>query len=181
MRRAVQAMVTLLLLAGCGDAAPSESRAEPEKSTVAAPGNDPLEPGDLKAPPPVTVRFFDQSIDLHAWTYCYKNGCVNGAPPDNPPEVGQPGEVIVEFPHSEWSFKASFSPAGEECGRIQQVPLEPTDDGEFVLRPAGYAAAYDVTLSGRGNGSLSTTFRWTTPIDGPLPQAQSETRRARQQ
>lgn len=48
MRKALQAMFTLLLLAGCGDAAPSESRAEPEKSTVAAPRNEPLEPGDLE-------------------------------------------------------------------------------------------------------------------------------------
>ncbi|MBA2366380.1 MAG: hypothetical protein H0V77_08020 [Actinobacteria bacterium] len=150
-------------------AAPTEHRSDPEKSPAVAPSNQPLEPGDLKAPPPVTVRFSDQSIDLHAWTYCYGNGCINGAPPDNPPEVGQPGEVIVEFPLSEWSFTASFSPAGEECGRIQQVPLKPTGDRKFLLRPAGYAGAYDVTLFGRGNGSLSTTFRWTTPTDGPLP------------
>jgi hypothetical protein len=150
-------------------ATPTEHRADPEKSPAETPSNEPLEPGDLKAPPPVTLRFSDQSIDLHAWTYCYGNGCVSGAPPDNPPGVGQPEEVIVEFPLSEWSFKASFSPAEEKCGRIQQVPLKPTGDGEFVLRPAGYAGTYDVTLFGRGNGSLSTTFRWTTPTSGPLP------------
>jgi hypothetical protein len=84
-------------------------------------------------------------------------------------EVGQPGEVIVEFPLSEWLFNAFFSPAGEECGRIQQMPLEPTGDREFLLRPAGYAGTYDVTIFGRGNGSLSTTFLWTTPTSGPLP------------
>jgi hypothetical protein len=123
----------------------------------------------LEAPPPVTVRFFDQSIDLHAWTYCYKNGCADGSPPRNPPEVGDPEEVVVEFPLSGWSFNASFSPAGDECGRIQTVPLEPTNDGEFMLRPAGHADTYDVTLFGRGNGDLFTTFRWTTPTDGPLP------------
>jgi hypothetical protein len=38
-----------------------------------------------------------------------------------------------------------------------------------VLRPAGFADTYDVTLMGRGNGDLFTTFRWTTPVDGPLP------------
>ena len=163
-------MAALLLLAGCGDAAPGESRAEPEKSTAAAPGNKPLEPGGLEAPPPVTVRFFDQSIDLHAWTYCYKNGCADGSPPDDPLDVGDPGEVGVEFPLSGWSFKASFSPAGRECGRVQTVPLEATGHGDFVLRPAGHEDTYDVTLMGRGDGDLFTTFQWTTPTDGPLPQ-----------
>ena len=38
-----------------------------------------------------------------------------------------------------------------------------------MLRPAGFADTYDVTLMGRGNGDLFTTFRWTTPVDGPLP------------
>ncbi len=42
-------------------------------------------------------------------------------------------------------------------------------EGRFVLRPAGYADTYDVTLFGRGDGDLFTTFRWTTPTDGPLP------------
>lgn len=169
MRNVFLGMAALLLLAGCGDPAPSESRAEPEKSTAVSPGNGPLEPGDLEAPPPVTVRFFDQSIELHAWTYCYKNGCADGSPPRDPVDVGNPGEVAVEFPLSGWSFKASFTPADEECGRVQTVPLEAKGDGQFVLRPAGHAGTYDVTLFGRGNGDLFTTFRWTTPTDGPLP------------
>lgn len=162
-------MTALLLLVGCGETAPRESRAEPKESTTAAPGNEPLEPGILEAPPPVTVRFFDQSIDLHAWTYCYKNGCADGSPPHDPLDVGDPREVGVEFPLSGWSFKASFSPADQECGRVQTVPLEATGDGDFVLEPVGYIDTYDVTLFGRGNGDLFTTFRWTTPTEGPLP------------
>jgi hypothetical protein len=90
-------------------------------------------------------------------------------PSHDPVDVGDPGEVGVEFPLSGWSFKASFSPAGEECGRVQTVPLEATGDGDFVLHPSGYADTYDVTLMGRGNGDLFATFRWTTPTDGPLP------------
>jgi hypothetical protein len=38
-----------------------------------------------------------------------------------------------------------------------------------MLRPAGHADTYDVTLFGRGDGSLFVTFRWTTPSDGTLP------------
>jgi hypothetical protein len=77
--------------------------------------------------------------------------------------------VVVEFPLPDWSFTAYFTPAGERCGRSQEVPVESIRDGEFVLRPAGHADVYDVTLFGRGGGSLSVTFRWTTPNDGPLP------------
>ena len=95
----------------------SERRSSFFTSHAVPGGNDPLEPGDLEAPPPVTVRFSDQSIDLHAWTYCYENGCADGSPPRHPLDVGDPDEVGVEFPLSGWSFKASFSPANEECGR----------------------------------------------------------------
>ena len=45
--------------------------------------------------------------------------------------------------------------------------------GPVLLQPAGYAGSYDVTLFGRGDGDLFTTFRWSTPTDGSLatPQA----------
>jgi hypothetical protein len=127
----------------------------------------------LDAPPPVTVRFFDESVDLQAWTYCYRTVCADGSPPAEPHDVGNPEEVVVEFPLGGWSFTASFRPAGDECGREQEVPLEAAGDGRFVLRPAGYAGTYDVTLFGRGDGDLFTTFRWTTPSDGALPTPQA--------
>lgn len=180
-RWAVSAIAALVLLTACNESAPNELRADPENSitlapsdepaeSVVTPSNEPLEPGILEAPPPVTVHYFDQSIDLQAWTYCYSNGCAAGSPPPDPPDVGDPEQVVVEFPLSGWSFIATFSPAGERCGRVQPVPLRATVDGEFVLRPAGFADTYDVTLFGRGDGDLFTTFRWTTPIDGPLPE-----------
>lgn len=168
--RILAALGVSLLLAACGQTPPTASPASPATSSTPTPFGEPLEPGDLKAPPPVTIRFFDQSFDLKAWTYCYANGCADGSPPANPASVGNPDEVIVEFPLDDWSFKASFSPAGEKCGRVQTVPLEETDDGAFQLRPAGYADTYDVTLFGRGDGDLFVTFRWTTPRDGPLPE-----------
>jgi hypothetical protein len=123
----------------------------------------------LDGPPPVTVRFFDETAALEAWTYCYGSVCADGMPPSDPHDVGSPEEVVVEFPLAGWSFTASFRPAGEECGRVQEAPLEAAGEGRFLLRPVGYADAYDVTLFGRGDGDLFTTFRWTTPGDGPLP------------
>ena len=115
------------------------------------------------------MRFFHESLDLRAWTYCYGNVCADGSPPAEPPHVGGPEEVVVEFPLEGWSFTATFRPAGDECGRVQQVPLQPIGGGAFVLRPVGYADTYDVTLFGRGDGDLFVTFRWATPTDGDLP------------
>ncbi len=158
-----------MLVSACGSA-PRQGTAPGKGERVATPEpQEPLEPGDLEAPPPVTIRYFDQSTQLEAWTYCYGNGCADGSPPKNPPDVGAPDEVIVEFPLPDWTFKASFTPAGKNCAREFPATLEPLGEGRFLLRPAGYADTYDVTLFGRGGGDLFVTFRWTTPSDGPLP------------
>ena len=129
-----------------------------------------IERRDRNAPPPVTVSSSDRSFDLTAWSYCFGNMCASGGPPASPPDIGSPDEVFVEFPLEGWSFDAFFTPVGERCGRVQQVSVEDTEEGRLVLRPAGYADTYDVTLFGRGEGDLSVTFRWTTPEDGPLPE-----------
>jgi hypothetical protein len=128
---------------------------------------DPPLPG---SPPPVTVRFFDQSVELIPYTYCYRTGCVDGGP-SSVPDVGAPERVTVEFPLKNWSFTASFAASGDDCGRIQSTPLSSNGDGSFLLEPVGFAGAYDVTLFGeaRGGGDLFVAFRWTTPTDGPLP------------
>lgn len=56
-----------------------------------------------------------------------------------------------------------------DCPRQHTVPLERSTGGTFTLRPAGSADTYDVTLSGRGDGDLFVSFRWTTTQDGPMP------------
>jgi hypothetical protein len=89
-------------------------------------------------------------------------------PPSDPP-VSSPDHVLIDFPLDGWSFQATFQPAGQRCGRMQTVPLHRTVQGFFVLRHAGHAGIYDVTLFGRGSGDLVTVFRWSTPSDGPLP------------
>ncbi len=154
---------------GAGSATPTPSSPATEPATEPAAeveyGSD--------APPPVTVRSGDRSIDLAAWTFCFGNLCADGNQPADPPDVGSPEEVTVEFPLPGWSFTASFVPAGQRCGRVQQAPLTETADGRFILRPIGHADTYDVTLFGRGNGDLFVTFRWTTPTDGPLPEPEA--------
>ncbi len=60
-------------------------------------------------------------------------------------------------------------PVGVVCPRRQAVPVAKTGDHTYVVRPAGPADTYDVTLFGRGDGDLFVTFRWTTPQGGPMP------------
>ena len=158
--------------------------AEPSRTTSSAPSASPEpsrtpgvppiygpEYGDdvPEAPPPVAVRTADTTFALRAWTYCYGNGCVDGAPAADPPDVGETSRVEIEFPLDGWTFSASFVPVGVACARWQSVPLAKTGDHTHVLEPAGFAGTYDVTLGGRGDGDLFVTFRWTTPHDGPLP------------
>jgi hypothetical protein len=165
------ASVALLTLSGCAGVAPDARPGDAAQggSVDLSPAEDPYP--DLEGPPPVTVRFGDEAIELGAYSYCFDSVCASGVPPEPLPDIGSPADVLVEFPLSGWSFSAFFTPTGDECGREQRVPLKPTEDGAFVLRPAGHAGAYDVTLFGdqRPGGSLSVTFRWTTPSDGPLP------------
>jgi hypothetical protein len=169
----VALLVASLLLASCGGIGDSEAGLGSVRAKSSSPPDEPTAEPDLVSPPPVTVRYFDRSIDLAAWTYCYEAACVDGFPPKELADVGSPEQVVVEFPLPTWSFTASFRPSGDECGRIQDVPLEETDDGDFILRPAGYAGSYDVTLFGEGVGDLFVTFRWTTPHDGPLPKPEA--------
>ena len=122
---------------------------------------------DLDAPPPVTVHYGDESVELTAWTYCFGNVCADGFPPAPPPNVGSPEAVVIEFPLREWSFTATFVPVAKECVRAERVRLEAIVEGRFVLQPVGRADTYDVTLAGQGDGDLFVTFRWTTPRDGP--------------
>jgi hypothetical protein len=175
-RWATVVVTGVLLLAGCGETASLDqvgAGAESSTAVETEPATEPAAPTAWAAPPPVTVRYLDESVSLQAWTYCYRSLCVDGSPPAELPDVGSPEEVLVEFPLPGWSFTAGFQPTGNRCGRIQEAPLEAAGDGRFRLRPAGYAGAYDVTLYGRGASSLVTTFRWTTPVDGALPTPQA--------
>lgn len=161
-------LVGVILLAACGQVR-DEGDTRRTMSSDETPEGDHRGGPDLDAPPPVTINFSGGSIELVPWTYCYGNGCADGMPPETPPDVGDPEEVIVEYPLPGWSFEASFTPAGEKCARDFPTTLEQVDEGSFLLRPAGYRDTYDVTLFGRGDGDLFVTFRWSTPSEGPLP------------
>ena len=164
------ALVLFVLSMACGEQQPQLAGGKPASSPEQEQADEHDDGGDLDAPPPVTVRYGDDAVELEPWTFCYANGCADGMPPEDPHDVGSPEEVVIDFPLSGWSFNATFKTAGEECGREFPAQAEPLGDGSFVLRPAGYAGSYDVTLFGKGDGDLFVTFRWTTRDDGPLPQ-----------
>ena len=163
-RRTVLCLALLATASGCGVLPIDIAEGEPR----------PVAPGEAgpigDEPPAVIVRAGDAELALEASTYCFGTACVDGMPPAQPPDVGSPAAVTVEFPLDGWSFDAEFVPAGGgECPRRQSVPVEQTAPGRYLLEPAGHADTYDVTLFGRGDGDLFVTFRWTTPSDGPMP------------
>lgn len=165
-------LVASLLLTACAGAGREDSGGDPGTGTAGeSPAGDPYP--DLEGPPPVTVRFGDEAIELAAYAYCFGSVCADGIPPEPLPDIGEPAEVVVEFPLSGWSFTAYFTPSGDDCGRQQVVPLTSTGGGAFALHPAGRADTYDVTLFGRGDGDLVAAFRWKTPTAGPLPEPEA--------
>ena len=50
-------------------------------------------------------------------------------PPSDPPSVGSPDHVLIDFPLDGWSFHATFQPAGQRCGRSRPfVFIGPSKD-----------------------------------------------------
>lgn len=168
-RRFVPVVLAVLTiwLSACATLGPLDPRADkvdPQAGEVGAEGGADLPAG----PPPVTVRAGDRAVALPAWSYCFTNGCVDGSPPVDPPDLGAAPRIEVEFPLDGWTFEAEFVLVGDSCPRRHVVPVEQTGDRAYVVEPAGHADTYDVTLFGRGDGDLFVTFRWTTPSDGPM-------------
>lgn len=149
----------------------STSSSDTEPTTVGSSASE--EDGgpiSIDRPPPVEVRGGDTVLSLEAWTACWGNGCYDGMPPQNPAHIGDPAEILVEFPEEGWEFSATVTPVGEECGRRQSEPLQPVDATGHRLMPIGFADEYEVTLFGRGpGGDLFVSFLWSTPTDGVMP------------
>jgi len=107
---------------------------------------DPAEPVDratpvngLDAPPDMRLHYGVESLGLRPWTYCYGAGCADGVPPSNPPDVGSPEQIVVEFPLAGWSLQAHFEAVGKRCPRTYSARLDEIESGRFLLTPAGYA------------------------------------------
>ncbi len=78
----------------------------------------------------------------------------------------------MQVPLDGWSLEATFTSTEHECGRQQSV--KPEKDGDwYVLRPAGHAGDYEVSLFAQGEGDMIAAFRWHTPTDGTLPKPEA--------
>jgi hypothetical protein len=126
----------------------------------------PLEPS---ASPEVVVEGEEGPVTLTS-ALC-AGGC---GEPDRGPTIGVAAEVRFRSAFTGWASEATLRAVdGSECPRRLSASVERQDDGSWVLRPAGKAGTYDVTLVGNApNGRLLVTFRWTTTSDGRLPTPQ---------
>ena len=176
-RRAVTVAAIVMLGASCADGSPAalrpratgEPTAEPTTTPVAISVAGPVGgPEGITAPPPFRLRYPGHELRLHPYTYCYDNGCVDGAPGQDLPNVGSPSEIHVHVPLAGAELTATFTPAGERCGPQQTVHPSPEGEGWYRLRPAGHTDRYDVNLFAQGGGDMAATFEWTTSADGPL-------------
>jgi hypothetical protein len=133
-------------------------------------------------PSPVVLRLAGRDLELKPWSYCWdgppdRKGfspgiCVDGYAQTKDLEgVGSPDSVDFWFGVTDWGFQATFTELGVDCPRQHTVQATRTDDQMFRVDPAGPAGRYRVDLFGRGRyGSVSTSFLWTTPADGPTDQ-----------
>src|SRR5215510_4411794 len=176
MRAAILAMTALLTVAGCaeGDAVrdvqPS-SRSETQQPEPTYEWS--------KQPSPVVLRLPERDVELEPWSFCW-NGppnqegiaqgtCADGYAQTSDLEgVGSPASVDFWFGVEAWDFQATFTELGVDCPRQNTVHAIRTSDQTFRLDPAGPPGRYRVDLFGRGrHGSVSTSFLWTNPTDGP--------------
>jgi len=135
-----------------------------------------------RQPSPVVLRLAGGDVELKPWSYCWDGPpnakgtttgvCADGYARTRELEgIGSPGSVDFWFGVEDWDFQATFTELGADCPRQHTVPAIRTGDQTFRLDPAGLAGRYRVDLFGRGrHGSVSTSFLWTTPTDGPTDQ-----------
>ena len=135
--------------------------------TATATGGPTYSADGMQSPGAFRLQYDGEELVLRPHTWCHDSGCVDGFAED-PPSVGSPAAIRILVPVEDWNLAATFTPAGERCGREHTVKPVKTD-GWYTLRPAGPAARYDVTLFAQGVGDMVAAFRWTTPTDGELP------------
>lgn len=126
--------------------------------------------------PSLVVKTAETTLEIRPYTYCYRDTCADGEPPDSLPSIGNAESAELLFPISDWEFSAYFAQADERCALTQAVQLDQNPDGNWDLEPTGYADRYEVGISAFSPewedaiewGDAFYAFEWTTPRDGPL-------------
>lgn len=175
----VLALFCACLLAACGtetgagaatdpDAGPGETVATKPVPTVTATAGPRHTGTGIKQPPPFRIQYDGHELELHAHTYCYGGGCVDGVVQD-PPSIGSPDEVRVFVPVPEFDLDVSFMDGRRACGgRIEPAAVEDLGKGWYLLRPHGDAGRHRVSLFASGGGDMVAEFLWDTPSQGPF-------------
>ncbi len=179
----VAAVVLGTQLPGPGpDPAPSSGATATSSPSASDPQREELTYEWSEEPSPVVLRLADRDLELKPWSYCWsgpndRKGISPGICSDGYVQshrldrVGSPAFVEFWFGVNDWRFEATYTALGVDCPRQHTVQATRTDDQMFRLDPAGLAGRYRVDLFGRGrHGSVSTSFLWTTPDDGPIDQ-----------
>lgn len=152
---------------------PTLGPAPPTPTLGAAP--TPRHEGPRKVPS-VIIRTAKAALEVRPHTWCYRDTCADGEPPDPLPSIGDADSAEIEFPISDWEFSAYFTQADERCPRTQLVQLDKNSVGNWVLEPMGYSDTYQIGISAFSPewevamewGDAFYAFEWTTPRDGPL-------------
>lgn len=160
-------LAIIAFLTGCADATSVAIGGESPGSTRVGAGIDEA--------PPVVVSHGQSNLSLDAWTTCWTGGsssyCADGAPPDDPPDLGTiTDEVVVEFPVDGWMFTAVLRHPSKTCGLSLPIELDVAGERRWTLPETGPAGAYEVDVSGRGpEGDVHVTFAMHTTRDGAMP------------
>lgn len=160
-----------MMLAACGTA--DQAGDAPEAADglhLPAPG-DPENWSSGRSPTFQVLTADGDQLELAAWTFCGPRLCADGAPPDDPPAIGSPEELVFGFEQPGWEFTdVTFRERGPACPRQITVAAERLGPRTFRVAPAGRAGDWDVDIFGRGpEGDAVTTVRWRTPVDGTTP------------
>ena len=175
----VVALVFAFFLAACGSETGPLVAGDPDATATRPIDETPGEPTEtvtagprhtgtgIDQPPPFRLRYDGHELELHAHTYCYGGGCVDGIVQD-PPSVGSPDEIRVFVPVPEFELDVSFTDARQECGgRSEPATVEDLGKGWYLLRPHGEPGRHRVSLFASGGGDMVGEFLWNTPSRGP--------------
>lgn len=143
---------------------PAESTTTPTETATAGPRHNGT---GIDQPPPFRLQYDGHELELHAHTYCYGGGCVDGIVQD-PPNVGSPDEIRVFVPVPEFSLDVSFMDGRRDCGgRLEPATVEDLGNGWYLVTPHGDPGLHRVSLFASGGGDMVGEFLWNTATQGP--------------
>lgn len=177
MRWLAPALLPALVLVGCGqgtspeEPAPAgQQPATAQQPDLGAEGEGPAA-DDLERPPPIRVKGAGDWIEIAPWSWCYRNGCADGMPPDPLPDLGTyDGPILVDLPAG-WQLSPTWRTPHEPCGTQLSTGWLTAGDGPVTVPRAGGAGTWQLDLFARPaeGGDVTASVQVTTSTDAPVP------------